>query len=483
MIRSIGKYSKSFFLKLLVGIIILPFIFWGMGDIFRGGNQNVIATVDSEKIGTQEFVNYLNRLDLSTVNRQEISKTDLLEKILSDYIGKKIINYEIESLGIKLTDKSLSQIIKNDQTFFKDNKFSRTEYEKFLLTSGITAPILERNIAEQEKKRQLLSYLAQGISIPDFYINHEYNRENQTKEIHYVNLKSLYNKPVDENEIKEVYEKTKNLLVQEFKSYNYINLKSQILTGKKNYDENYFKVLDEIENNILDGKNFSEITKDFQTEIIQIKDINSKSINIEGKKVENIEKNLLNKLILIKDKKTPELIKVEKDYFLAELTEITKKNLNLTDQNIRSGIEAQVRLKNKIKMNTEVVREISEGKFNDQRLNDYIKNYNLELKYIKIDGLKKNQVFSESVTKRILETKDGEINLITDGLLKENFIIKTDKTYYKKISQNSDDYEKFKLRAKLNISQSIYNIYDKSVNKKYNVEINKKTFDRIKNSL
>ena len=28
--------------------------------------------------------------------------------------------------------------------------------------------------------------------IPDFYVNHEYNKENQIKEIHYVNLKSLY---------------------------------------------------------------------------------------------------------------------------------------------------------------------------------------------------------------------------------------------------------------------------------------------------
>ena len=73
MFRSIGKYSKSFFLKLLVGIIILPFIFWGMGDIFRGGNQNVIATVDSEKIGTQEFINYVNRLNLSKIDRKEIS--------------------------------------------------------------------------------------------------------------------------------------------------------------------------------------------------------------------------------------------------------------------------------------------------------------------------------------------------------------------------------------------------------------------------
>ena len=64
MITAIGKFSKSFFVKLLVGIIILPFVFWGMGDVFRGGNQNVIASIDSEKISTQEFVEYIRRLNL-----------------------------------------------------------------------------------------------------------------------------------------------------------------------------------------------------------------------------------------------------------------------------------------------------------------------------------------------------------------------------------------------------------------------------------
>ena len=67
MATSIGKLSKSFFLKLLVGIIILPFVFWGMGDVFRGGNQNVVATVASNKISTQEFVNYINRLNLNII--------------------------------------------------------------------------------------------------------------------------------------------------------------------------------------------------------------------------------------------------------------------------------------------------------------------------------------------------------------------------------------------------------------------------------
>ena len=91
MLTSIGKFSKSFFIKLLVGIIILPFVFWGMGDVFRGGNQNVIATIESKKLSAQEFANYVNRLNLNEQQIENIKKGDLLEKILSEYIGKKVM--------------------------------------------------------------------------------------------------------------------------------------------------------------------------------------------------------------------------------------------------------------------------------------------------------------------------------------------------------------------------------------------------------
>ena len=136
MATSIGKLSKSFFLKLLVGIIILPFVFWGMGDVFRGGNQNVVATVESNKISTQEFMNYLNRLSLNEEQIKNLSKTELIEQILSDYIGKKVMSLEIEKLDIVVSDNALRNIIKNDKLFFKENKFSRTEYEKFYSRAG-----------------------------------------------------------------------------------------------------------------------------------------------------------------------------------------------------------------------------------------------------------------------------------------------------------------------------------------------------------
>ena len=85
MLRSIGKTSKSFFMKLLVSIMILPFVFWGMGDLFRGGSQNIVATIDSEKVSTQEFINYLSRLNLSQKEQKDLKSTDLIEKILTDY--------------------------------------------------------------------------------------------------------------------------------------------------------------------------------------------------------------------------------------------------------------------------------------------------------------------------------------------------------------------------------------------------------------
>ena len=198
MLNSIKKYSKTFFFKVLVGIIILPFLFWGMGDVFSGGSQNVVAKIDSEKVSTRDFVNYLNVLNLNDQERKDLPKTDLIDRILSDYIGKKVLIQELDNLNVILEDVSLKEIIINDKTFFKDNKFSRTEYEKFLISNSLSAPLFEKNVAEQEKKRQLLSYLSGGIEIPNLLVQYEYNKENQTKKIDFINLKKFYEKPISE---------------------------------------------------------------------------------------------------------------------------------------------------------------------------------------------------------------------------------------------------------------------------------------------
>ena len=483
MATSIAKFSKSFFVKLLVGIIILPFVFWGMGDVFRGGNQNVIATVDSKKISTQEFVNYLNRLNLNKEQIKNLPKTDLVEKVLSEYIGRKVMSLEIDKSGIVINDNSLRNIIKNDKSFFKDNKFSRTQYEKFLLKSSVTAPTFEQNIVEQESKRQFLSLLSGGIIIPDNLVQDAYEKENQIKIINYIDLEKYYsNQKPSQKRVEELYNKNKNLFFTEFKSFQYAEISPKIISDTSEYDENFFKQLDLIENNVLDGQSFEDTAKENNLKIITIDSVDSNKKNKENKIFEDISDQLFKKIFSIKNEKMPEVIKVDNKYFLIEIKSIEKKNKDINDPKVLEIINAQLNFQNKIKSNTSIVKDISMGGFDKSRVEKFASDNGLALNEYKISNLKQNEIFSEGIVKRIFQIKDGEVDLITDSTLTKNFLIFSIKTKFKTIKKNSNEFEKYEAKARLNLINMIYKTFDEQLNRKYKVELNKRTIDRVKNS-
>jgi len=483
MATSIGKLSKSFFVKLLVGIIILPFVFWGMGDVFRGGSQNVVATVDSNKISTQEFVNYINRLNLNEEQVKNLSKTDLVEQILSDYIGKKVMSLEIEKLGVVVSDNALRDIIKNDKSFFKDDKFSRTEYEKFLIKSGITAPQFEANIVEQEKRRQFLSSLAGGIVIPDILVEKEFRKENQTKTIQYIDLEKYHSKKKpSQDSIKELYERNKNVFFTELKSIRYAEIKPELISGSQDYDENFFKQLDIIENNVLDGQSFEETAKANNLKIIEFNKINAKKENEEKKKIENLPDNLFNKIYNIKTPQSPEVINLESKYYLAEIKDEEKKNRPMNDPEVLEALNAQLSFKEKIDNNTSLAKDISLGAFDGDNFKKFADDNGLLVKDYKISNIKQNDVFDEGLVKRIFLTKDGDINLITNSTLTKSFLISTKNTEYKKLDKKGNEFEQYEAKARLNLINKIYQSYDENANQKYKVEVNQRTIDRVKNS-
>ena len=483
MATSIGKISKSFFVKLLVGIIILPFVFWGMGDVFRGGNQNVIVTIDSKKVSTQEFMNYINRLNLSEKQIKNLSKTDLIEQILSEYIGKKVMAFEIEKIGIVVSDNALRDIIKNDKLFHKEDKFSRTEYEKFLIKSSLTAPQFEKNIVEQEKRRQFLSSLAGGIVIPKMLVEKEFRKENQIKTIQYIDLEKyhLKNKPSQES-IKKLYQKNKNIFFVNLKSIRYAEIKPELISGSKEYNENFFKQLDIIENNILDGQTFEDAIVTNNLRSLTFDKINAKKEDETKNKIEKLPDNLFKKIFNIKNIQSPEVISVDGKYYLAEIYNEEKRNRPMSDPEVLEALNAQLSFQNKIENNASLVKDISLGAFNNDNFKKFANDNGLSLKDYKISNLKQNDVFDDGLIKSILLTNDGEINLITNNTLKKSFLISTKKTEYKTLDISSNEFEKYEAKARLNLINKIYQTYDENINKKYKVELNQRAVDRVKNS-
>ena len=484
MLSSIKKITTSFLTKLIIGIIILPFLFWGMGDVFRGGNQNILATIDSEKIGAQSFLEYVNRLGLDTQQRESLKNTNLLSQILSDYIGKKIISLEIKKLGIRLSNKSLRDIITTEETFLEDNKFSRTKYEKFLLESGITAPMFEQNIAEQEKKRQLLTFLSEGILLPETLIKKEFENENQKKTIQYLELDKLYqNIKIQGEEITKTYESNKGLFEQEFKKITYAEILPNNLTGQNEYDEAYFKKIDEIENAILDGSKMVDFIKLFNLSLITINETNRLKKNKKGNDIIKINDTLFKKIFNFSNINTLELININNKYYISEIVSVNKFARSLEDKRIKETITAQLKIKKIIENNSNIVKEISEEKFHKKYFDKFAIDNNLVIKKITLNNIENEKIFTSNIIKEIFKIKNNELRLITNSKLSKNYIIFAEKTEKSLFDKNIKDYAKYKSKAKLTLGNQIYITYDKTINSKYDIEINQKVLSRIKNTL
>tara|TARA_Y100000816_G_C25896685_1_gene467779 strand:+ start:181 stop:555 length:375 start_codon:yes stop_codon:yes gene_type:complete len=122
------------------------------------------------------------------------------------------------------------------------------------------------------------------------------------------------------------------------------------------------------------------------------------------------------------------------------------------------------------------------GGFDKKKMSEFATQHNLKIKNYELQSLKDENVFTEGINKRIFLIKDGEVDLITNSKLSKNFLILSDKTKFKKLNKNSNEYEQYEAKARLNLVNKIYRTFDENLNKQYKVEFNKRTIERVKNS-
>ena len=147
MISKLRSFSNSKLAGVLVGIIIIPFVFWGMGSVFSGGNANNVAKINNETISSKDFTNFINESGLtSDIIKANIDK-NIIEQILSELVSEKLIEMEIKELNVSMSEEALANKIRSNSILLDDNKkFSRVKYEKFLLENNLSATAFESSL-------------------------------------------------------------------------------------------------------------------------------------------------------------------------------------------------------------------------------------------------------------------------------------------------------------------------------------------------
>ena len=481
MLGSIRKFSSSIFAKVFLFIVAIPFIFWGMGDVFRSGNQNTIVKIGKEKISTKDFVEYL---DNYTAPNEELNES-LLESKLYNFIGEQLLEKEIENLKIILSKSSLSKIIKNEKSFQKDGNFSRTEYEKFLITNGLTAVTFERNMLNQSKKKQITDFVSGGILPSQFLVEVIYDKINQKRNIQIVNVKDLIDKKINfsEDQILDHYKKNKEDYIYSYKTISYKEINPLNLIGNEEFDDLFFEKIDKIDDYIVEGKDLNFILEKFNLDAAVEITSDKYGKNKEGKGVKNFPYTLIKQIFLQTEPDQTILTVHENKYFVFKILKSEEVQKEINDMNIKKAVLIDLKNISKRKFVTNIINKINNNKFNKIDFDNLLKKEGIAAKKIFLENLNDNKELTENLVKQIYSYPEEKVILVADMGLSEVYLVYIDEVENVTISKESEDYKKYLKLSKAKMVTDLYAAYDSYLQKKYKVEINYNAFDNLKKNI
>ena len=450
-----------------------------MGPLFTGGSQNTIVTIGKEKFSTDEFTNFIR---YKTTNSSSVDENSI-ENLFSTFIGEKIMELEINYFNFKLSDNSLSSIIKNEKAFLKGNKFSRTAYEKFLLESNTNAASFEYNLSKQEKKNQLLNFIGGGIVPSHFVVNLAYDKINQQRDIEFINLNDIFKNKFNfsENNIQSYYNQNKETFIDIYKTINSAKLDPRILSGGNEFNDLFFQKIDEIDDLIVEGKSLKYISKKYNLESSTSFTIDSQGIDIKSKNKINFPDKLISKIIIIDNEDPILLIENIEEYFIFELSKTEKVQKKINDKFVAKEILANLERQTKRKIISEIVAKINNNNFNKKQFNELSKDENAVIKKITLASKNDDKILKQELVKQIYAFSENRVIVVTDIDLSENFLIYIDKINNESIDRKSEDYNKYFNLSKIKMVSNLYKTYDTYLKNKYEININHKALDAVKN--
>ena len=470
MIGSFRNFAKTKFAGLLVFIMIIPFVFWGMGGMFSSGNTNNLAKINKTNISTSDFFVYLDEINIAGETIRNNLENNIIEELLQTLISTKLLDLEIESYKILLNEETLLKKIKNNKKFFDDTgKFQRIKYEKFLLENNISAPLFEQRLKKRESQKNLFDYIGAGTTSPNFLVTKLFNDENRKLNLEFFNLENFYKKKNEfsEKDLNEFLFENKDNLKIEYIDFKYTILNPTNLVGVDEFNQAFFDKIDQIEIDISNDINFDDI----------VSNLNLSSTNVKNFKFSDDKKEIEKKIYQLRDNKF-DIIEDENDYVLYQIQNIENRDPDLKDKQTRGEIIELISQKNKFEYNSDLLKRIKNNDFNK---NDFLNMGKDKIEKIELNSVKDNKKFDINAIELLYSMPVNTITLINDE--KDNiYLARINSFKDMEIRNDEDNFKNYIIKQKTNNKNSILKSYDLFLNNKYKVNLNQKTIERIKNN-
>ena len=148
MLKAMRHHAKYFYV--LFFIVILSFIFWGVGTVDKSDRGNIVAEVGKYKITGEEYwrtydrmFNFYRDMYKEKFDEEMQKKLNLKEGVLNSLVDNRVLLIAAKEGGITVSDEELNEAIKNEQAFMKDGSFDSAIYQNRLRLMRLTPEAYE----------------------------------------------------------------------------------------------------------------------------------------------------------------------------------------------------------------------------------------------------------------------------------------------------------------------------------------------------
>ena len=459
---------KQFGGLVLIVIIIIAFGFGGFGGGFSTNNQNNIAKINKTNVTTQDFIDYVNQSGISQEAIRDNLDNNIIEELLSGLISTTLIDLEIKDFDLSINERTILKNIKENKNFHDENgTFQRIKYEKFLLSNNLSAAMFELQLKNRELQKHLFDFIGAGTITPNFLIEKKFEENNKSLDIEYFDMENLYKTKDDytANEIEVFIDENKDQLKREYIDFKYVILNPKNLIGIEEFNQEFFDEIDSIENKISQGSTFDTILEDINVDIIEVNEFapsSSKQINED--------------LIYSKKASKIDLIESGDNFLLYNIDNQYDRAPDLNDEIIKGEIVELIYQKGKFDYNREIIEEIQKKKFDNSKFEELAGS---EKEYSSINSIEDDKLIDINSVKMLYALPVNSFALVN----KEDkiYLVKITGTNKNSFNKTDEKYLKFVNSQNTNNRKSILQSYDQLLNDKYQVQLNQKTIDRVKN--
>ncbi len=192
MLSLMRKNAGTWLIKILLGAIVIVFVFWGVGS-YSSRRANRVALVNGEPISVKAYhktynqlIEQLKRRFGSSLTDEMIKNLQVKRQAINRLIDRKLLLDEARRLNIKVSEAELAETIKNLPVFQTGGHFDRRRYQLVLQRFRMSPEDFEVAQREDMVVSRLQDFVTGMVKVSDPEARWWFDWQNTKVRINYV---------------------------------------------------------------------------------------------------------------------------------------------------------------------------------------------------------------------------------------------------------------------------------------------------------